>query len=328
MTWVAVAVGGAAVVGGAVSYMGAQSSANAAGNAARAQAAQAEANRAAIMGESGQLSNQVNNLANATPQELNILGQSYNAASENLSKQQQLMASIDPALMEASKQALTLLQGGHAAINDPMMQMRQQQRGQLLNQLRATYGPGAETTSAGQRALSQFDNETQMQFQQNQQNSLGQVMGIANSGGNGSNVMNAIGGLESVGQGYSAIQQRQINGALNVGGMTMGAISGSGQQLLQTAGAPFVAQGLQGQAMSSMGNQIANTGGMLGSAYMMGNRSSAGGGGGTGGGGTGGNNMGVGNPTGNSGQVNGMGLSNPGTTNEGFWNSNPYSKAY
>lgn len=270
MSWVAAGVtGGAVAVGGITSYLGASKAADAAQQAAQAQAEQAAANRAAIMGIAGKTADAATKLANSTPQELNILGQSYEAASTNLSQQQKLMASIDPALMEASKQALDIMRGGNAAANGPMMQMRQQQRAQLVNSLRAQFGPGAENTSIGQKQLQQFDMESQSSFQQNQQNSLGQLMGIATSGGNGANVNNAIGGLETVGQGYSALQNRQLSTAMNLGEMQISGIAGTNVGMLQTAGAGSVAAGLQGQGMASIGNSIANTGGMLGSAYLM-----------------------------------------------------------
>jgi hypothetical protein len=242
MSWVAVGIGGAAVVGGAVSYMGSQQAASGAMGAANMQANAASLARNQAMG-----------YANATPQELNILGQQYQAASTNLSQQQQLMSSIDPALMEASKQALAIMQGGSGAATQPMFALRNQQRAQLVTSLQNQYGPGAESTAIGQQALQQFD----MQTQNMQTGQLGNMMGMAESGG-GPGLNNAINSLSQVSSGYNAIQSRQVNAAL-----------GTQQNMVNTAGAPYVGQTLGGQGMASLGNNVMNTGTSLGMMYGM-----------------------------------------------------------
>lgn len=244
MSWVAVGIGGAAVVSGAASYMGGQQAASGAMGAANMQANAASLARNQAMG-----------YANATPQELNILGQQYKAASQNLSQQQQLMSSIDPALMEASKQALAIMQGGTSAATQPMFALRNQQRQQLVASLQNQYGPGAESTSIGQQALQQFD----MQTQNMQTGQLGNMMNMAETGG-GPGLNNAINSLSQVGSGYNAIQSRQVNAAL-----------GTQQNMVNTAGAPYVGQTLGGQGMASLGDGVMNAGTtLLGSMYGKG----------------------------------------------------------
>lgn len=251
--------------GALASVYGSMTGANAAKGAAEAQAAQAEENRRQILGYSQAWGDRARSLAEASPQELNVLGRSYQAAGKALDQQTRLMDAVDPALMEASKQALTLLRGGQAAVNGPLQQMRGAQRAQLVNSLRQQYGPGAETTSVGQRALQQFDMQSNMEFQQNQQSSLAQMMGIANDQAPGINTQRAIAGMNEVGQGYGNLATRKLNTELNIGGQTLGAMGGVGNQMLQTAGSQYAGQALQGAGISSLGNSFMNMG-----AYMYG----------------------------------------------------------
>lgn len=262
MSWAVTAIAGAGVVGAYVGYEGSQQSAQAAGNAATAQQNTATANRTQILSSAQTLGQNTLNAASASPQELNVLGQSYSAALQNVGQQQKLMSSIDPALMSASKQALQILQGGQSSLNQPMLNLRNSQRSQLMNQLTAQYGPGAENSSIGQRALQQFDMQTDSMYQQNQQQTLSQLMGIAGQGGaSQSNAVNqSIGTLNNVGSGYSAIQNRITNANSNVMGSTLGALSGTNQSLINTAGAQYVQSGLQGQGLASLGNSIGQTG--------------------------------------------------------------------
>lgn len=265
MSWVAAGVAGASVVGG---YFANKSASDAAAGAAGAQAGMAEDYKKAILGYSDKAGKQVTDLAAATPQELNSLGQSYQAASQSLEQQQRLMASIDPALMEASKQALTLLRGGQAQMNQPMMDMRNQQRAQLVSSLKAQYGPGAETSQVGQQALNQFDMQSQQMFQQNQQGSLSQLMGIADNPNNGMGVARASNSLDQIASGYGNIQNRQVGAQTNVMNSTLSALSGVAQQGINTAGSQYVGQGLQAQGLSSLANMGMNIGGnMLGRQY-------------------------------------------------------------
>lgn len=249
MAWIGVGIaGGAALAGGALSYFGNQQAANSAQSSAQAQLLAAQSVRSATM-----------NIAGSSPQELNRIGQQYDAAMTNLQQQQQLMSSIDPALMEASKQALGILQGGTAATNNPLMAQRSAQRNQLVSSLQNQYGPGAESSSIGQQALQQFDMQTNSMFQQNQQNTLGQLTGIANSGGNEGALSSALGSVQNANSNYSNIIQRQIAASNGTAGPVIGA-----------AGANSVAGGLQGQGLASLGGGLMSAGGGLGGAIAGG----------------------------------------------------------
>lgn len=237
---------------------GTNRAADAAQAAAMAQAGQAQANRQQIMGMVGT----AQGYAQATPQELNVLGQTYDSMSKNLAQQQDLMNSIHPALMEASKQALALLEGGTAASTSGVMQMRQQQRQQLISSLQSQYGPGAESTSIGQQALMQFDQGTQ-QMSMGMMNNL---FGMASSGAPQGNLLSAVSGLQSVGGQYGNIQNRMLNTQFS----GMNAIAGVNNQLLQTAGAPYAGDALRGQAQSALFNQLIGGGASIGAAYAGG----------------------------------------------------------
>lgn len=247
---------------------GAKGAANAAQAAATAQAREAARTRGEILDYSGRLEKDAMALAEASPEELASLGSAYSSAEKNLAREERLLASIDPALMEASKQALKLLRGETADINKPMNDLRASQRQQLVSSLRAQYGPGAESSSIGQRSLQQFDMESNSMFAQNQQTALGQAFGMATTD-LGARQTRGIAGLQQVGQGYSALQERKLNTRLNTGAQTMGALSGTSQQMIQAAGAPYVGDAIKAQGQAS----LFNTGAQLGMAYATGGAS-------------------------------------------------------
>lgn len=268
MSWVVVGVGGTAIVAGAATQMDAnQRASTAAGRAAEAS-----------MGFSGDQITRIQNavdearqrsyqFSQASPEELSALGRSLQSSEAALNREERLLSAIDPALMEASSQALRLLRGETADVNKPMNDLRASQRQKLVSSLRSQYGPGAESTSIGQRALQSFDMETNSMFAQNQQSALGQVFGIASSD-LGQRQSRGISGLQQVGQGYSAIQERQLGATMNLGAMTVGALSGTSQMGYQAAGAPYVGQALQAQGQAQMGQSMMNMGGNLGMAYL------------------------------------------------------------
>lgn len=269
MTWVAVAIGGAAVVGGAASYMGGKQAGDAASGAAKDQMAAANSLRQQELGYADQWGTRMRDISGATPQELNILGQSYNAASRNLAQQQRMMDAIDPALMEASKQALSILRGGPSAANAGVMAQRQAQRSQMVDSLRQQYGPGAENSSMGQRMLSQFDMETQSMAPQ----MLNSLMGVAGQGQQfAQGVQRGISGMNEVGQGYSALQGRMLGAEGQIGANTLGALSGTSQNIMNTAGGQYAGAALQGQGLASLGNNLMNGAAMYGSYSAMGPR--------------------------------------------------------
>lgn len=265
MSWVAVGVGGGALIGGYLQYEGQQSAGRAAQSAAGAQNLMSREQRQYILDAADRLDKEANALAQASPEELNALSRSYQAASAGLAREERLFQAIDPVLMEASQQALKLLKGENTDISSGMMSLRNSQRQELVNTLRSQYGPGAESSSIGQRALRQFDLETNSMRQE----AFNQVFNVATNPAARANYNTAISGLQQVGQGYSALQERKLNTRINTGNAWLGALSGTSQQMIQNAGAPYVGQALQGQAQAQMGQSLVNLGGQLGTAYLM-----------------------------------------------------------
>jgi hypothetical protein len=238
------------------------SGANAQAKAAERAAAAEAAMRGNVTAES-RLAAERLNLAAQSPQQLMALEKSYKAAQTQVDTDLRQLAAIDPAIMEASKQVLTLLQGGKAAVNDPMMQQRAGQRQQLVDSLRAQYGPGAESSSIGQRALQQFDMQTNSSFQQNQQNSLGQLFGMATTRVQG----HGFGQMMDVSQGYGNYQSRIAN-AEHMGSQgILNAMTGQ----VASAGAPFVGDFMRAGA----DRQLTNMAMQAGLAYATGGTSLA-----------------------------------------------------
>lgn len=207
-----------------------------------AEAAADAAERAGNKQEAAQLRQQAAAMkaAEATPEELAQLEQSIALNERDLARKEKLIASSDPAMIEAGQQALKMLQGQEAATLAPIRAQRDRQKAQLINQLRQRLGPGAEESAAGQRALAEFDAATNAQLTGAQDQALGRLLGVAQdtSGRYGiqQNLQNSLG----IAQGYGNIQGRQVNAltgnpvGANVGA-EMGALMGvqAGQQQRQ-----------------------------------------------------------------------------------------------
>jgi len=271
MSWGVVAVGGTMVAGQYLAQEGANRSARAAGSAAEAQLAEArrQSQRAEQLG--ADLQTQVRDLSAATPQELAAFERSIQSASNLVARDKKLLDAIDPALMEASTQALQLLRGDDAAALGPVKAQRAMQRQQLLRTLREQMGPGAETSSAGQKALQQFDMETTSLMNQVQQGTLSMLLGTAQTqrAQSAQSTGAEINAFQNAGIGFGNISNRQTQAALGAGIATLGAVTGTGQSITQSAGAPFVQAQLQGQAQQAMGNQLTNVGATVGMYGLM-----------------------------------------------------------
>lgn len=294
--------GGSSAIGNFVGDIsGSNAAARAASRAAMDQASMARQMRADILQQSATNSANAFEYASATPQELGILSNALSSQQLQLGREERLLNAIDPALMEASQQALKLLRGETSAATGPMNALRASQRQQLVDSLRSQYGPGAETSSIGQRALNEFDLQTGGQ----QMNALNQVFGIA-SADLGGRAQRGISGLQQIGQGYSALNERRLNAVQNSGNATLGALAGTQQQMIQGAGAPYVGDALRAQSQQALFNQAVGIGGMAFGNYMGGlgmGKGMASGMGGAGGGGYNGATMAGGSyfPTGNVG---------------------------
>lgn len=219
---------------------GSNQQATAAGRAAQAQEAVARRNQRFAK---EQMALGLKDLDKYGPQELAALEGSLKQQQTALDRQSQLFDAMDPAILEASSQALKLLRGEDAAALAPIRNDRQRQRQSLLNTLREQLGPGAETSTAGIQALNQFDQETSGLLAGQQQQTLGQLFGMGQTGAaNRGSLNQSIGALANIGQGFGDMGLRRAN----VRQSFTGAALGAGQALQQAAGSRFVKDQFQG----------------------------------------------------------------------------------
>ncbi len=132
-----------------------------------------------------------------------------------------ILDSLNPAIMASVKNAQAIMQGGEAPALAPIRQQREIQRNQLMTQLNQSMGPGAENSSAGIEALSQFDMQTaglMAQANQSYLGSMGQYTGMGIGANNSINASDQQGGMNiaqmgsNILGGYDNLQKRQMFG--------------------------------------------------------------------------------------------------------------------
>jgi len=220
---------------------------NVVGELTGSNAAARGAGRAAMAQERAAKEQQELALKNAeSPEELAALRQSLDLQLGAVNKQASLFEALDPAIMEASQQALKLLQGQEAQSLAPLRQQFARDEQALRNQLREQMGPGAETSSAGIQALSELKFRQQQGLASTQQQSLAQLFGMGQSGAQGRGALNqSIGGITDIGSAFGNIANRRV-----------GAITGTSQGVVGSAGSRFTEQTLRGQASSALFNSL------------------------------------------------------------------------
>jgi len=194
------AVGGP--LGGLVgaSHDSGQDAANAQGNIAKAQLAQQRADRKAAM-----------QAAEPSAMELEQLQRSIELNNQDIGRKQKLLDSSDPALIEAGAQALKLLKGEEAKALAPIRSQQAKERQKLEESLRQRLGSGYATSTAGIQALSAFD-EQAMNVQTNaQQQTLGQLLGVAQNTSASYGMQNNISNAGNIAQARGNINNRSIN---------------------------------------------------------------------------------------------------------------------
>lgn len=213
----------------------------------------------------GQLGTALSKFDEMTPQQLAASQEAIHGQEANIQKQESLVSSIDPMLMEAGKQATQLLQGKAAPVLNQMKAQRADQRTQLLDNLRSQLGPGAETSTAGQQALQKFDMETSTQLNGAQQSYLGQMSGMLNQGlQTRPNMAGQYGALDTLGQSLTrpALERAGISQSF------MPAVGSSFGQSIQSAGAPYMQQLLMAQNRQQVAGSVGKIGGsILGGAF-------------------------------------------------------------
>ena len=192
-----------------------------------------------------------------TTAELVALDAQHKETERAIMRQEKILASVDPALIEAGSQALKLLRGQEAQIIAPMRAEQDRQRAKLANDIQKQLGPGGLNSTAGQEALNRFDQNAQLTIAQAQQKSLSDLMGTVERSGAGA--FQGAGG-----QAYgselgarNAIQSRQLSAML-------------GAPTQAFAGAPFAEALSRTQAQQAQTSQLLSLGGTLGGAAIGG----------------------------------------------------------
>lgn len=230
--------------------------ARAQGDAAMASLAQQQADRALAL-----------KYAEPSPEELAQLNRGIALNEAEVARKEKILASSDPAVIEAGQQALKLLRGEEAKTLGPLKSNIAKQESALREKLLAQLGSGYENTTAGIQALNAFNEQANNALSAAQQNSLGQLLGVAQDSsaryGTESNAKTA-GGLASL---FGNINNRRIS-----------AITGAP---ITNAGAPFVGD-IAGAAANQqfVGNAI-KVGGIVASGGLSGMLPSGGGAGAT-----------------------------------------------
>jgi hypothetical protein len=176
----AIAIGAGSMIG---QYMAGQSAADAQSNIAKAQMSEQQNQRRMAM-----------EAAEPSAAEMQQLQQAITLNTQDIARKEKILASTDPAIIEAGKQALQLLKGQEAATLDPIRKQREKERQKLTEKLTAQLGSGFANTTAGAQALAAFDESTANAMTNAQQQSLSQLLGVSqNFSGAGlqSNISNA-----------------------------------------------------------------------------------------------------------------------------------------
>lgn len=203
----------ALAVGGAASAVG---SGIAKGIAAKKQAEAAKAQQKKAI-----------NAAKMTPQELKMVNDEIREGERMIARERKVIEAVDPALLEAGKQAYQLLRGKESALLDPVRRNRDRQREVLNENLRRQLGPGFETSSAGIEALSKFDTATSDMLSQVQERA---ALGLLSSA---SNTRSQAAAGETAG--INAMQNAR-GGFQNAAARQVNAITGTSTGVVQSAG--------------------------------------------------------------------------------------------
>jgi hypothetical protein len=241
--------------------MGSHGAGNAAQNAAHDKAMAADANYQRALSYR-------NDISKMSIDSLNQLDKAISGQERDLGRQEALLQNIDPAIIEASQQALKLMRGEQAKTLAPMQAQRDQQRQKLLNSLREQLGPGAETSTAGMQALNKFDSETNSLFAGAQQQAI-QSLGSTFSTFNQGRQANAQGAM-NLGQLIGA-----RNPFINTIGQANSSVLNAGQGLTDTAGWQHVGAMVNAQHANALQNQIIGAAIQGGTAYATGGASAA-----------------------------------------------------
>lgn len=222
--------------------------ANAQGQIAMAQLAEQRAQRAAATAA-----------AEPTPEELAQLERSIQLNTQDIARKEKLLASSDPALIEAGTQALALLQGKEASILAPLKNQRAKEEAALREKLRSQLGSGYENTTAGIQALQAFGESSNNVYANAQQQSLAQLLGVAQNTSAGYGIQNNISNAGNIANQFGNISNRRVS-AINSTPIT-------------AAGSQYAGDLANAQQQAATMNQLVNLGVKGAAAYATGGKS-------------------------------------------------------
>lgn len=255
-----IAAGVAAAASAGTSIAGAAIGAGAKQGIANSQQAQAVADRAQAMQVAAPTAQEIQGISDRLQQQ-----QRYQAVQEaGLARDQKVLSSLDPSLIEAGQQAQKLMSGQQASILAPMKKQQDFERNQLKQKLAAQLGSGFETSSVGQSALQSFDMQANMQTQQAQMGAFNQVSQYLNYGIQSHNAIQNQGrmGFET-GSNMSAQTLRAMG---DIQDRQSRAVTGTSKALQESAGGQFAGQAAAGEAVSGLGSHISQLGGIVSGA--------------------------------------------------------------
>lgn len=191
--------------------------------------------------------------ANPSPKEIAQMEQAINLNNQDIARKQKLIDSSDPALIEAGKQALQLLQGKESGALAPLRTQQAKDKAALQEKLQAQLGSGYANTTAGIQALAAFDQAAQATNYGAQQNSLFQLLGTAERTSGNYGMQNNIGNSQSLASLFGNQGNRMVN-----------AITGN---KVDTAGSQYAGDLARAQQQLSMSRDLISAGATAGAAY-------------------------------------------------------------
>lgn len=241
-------------IGAAVGLAGSLIGANAAKKAAQEQAAAADRYRQWVGQQMDTALGEIN-----SPSRLAAYDKALQSQSENVSRMQTLAQSLSPNLIEVGKQLHGMLQGQSAPVLKNLNDQRALQRQQLVDRINTQMGPGGASSTAGQQALNEFDQQTANLTSQAQNEYLSKFMDVSLQS---PRVMNALGGAST-----QLAQINEMAPSADSARLRASFVGGPGAQAaqmgMQTAGASQAGNSVLASALGGLGQMGMAIGGMM-----------------------------------------------------------------
>lgn len=194
--------------------------------------------------------------AEPSPDELAQLHRGIALNETDIARKQKLLDSSDPALIEAGGQALKLLRGEEAKTLGPLKSNIAKQESALREKLLAQLGSGYENTTAGIQALNAFNEQANNALAGAQQNSLAQLLGVAQDTSGRYGMQSNIANTGALGNMFGNISNRQVSAVNKT------PINGAGAQFVGDLQSARASQQVVGRALQIGG--IVASGGLSG----------------------------------------------------------------